>query len=233
MWRRPHVNRMQLQRIVIHPRACISQVLAIATIGASFALALAACTGMDTSRSDQPAPPSTAGSAPDSPPPGFATLVLEAANPRPISRDIAAPAGSVWYRMVQVEDPSPGSALEWYVRAEHLLAGHVYRVEMTVDKHYTYSVGSARADAEGVLAAHGILPRFADRFCVGAPAPPGPLTAGQHVAVGVKRDGSGAGPVSPIGPLTDPGRTLPCGGNGDGNFDYLLASSHEFTIGRP
>jgi hypothetical protein len=134
--------------------------------------------------------------------------------------------------MAAADEPGPSRVFEWYVQAQHLAPNLVFRVEITVDGHNVFSVGSARANRTGVLVAHGVLPRFADQYCVGtAPTPPLPLNGLHQVSVGVKRDGSGAGSASAAGPLTDPGRMLPCGGNGDGNFEYWLASPAPVGVG--
>jgi hypothetical protein len=102
---------------------------------------------------------------------------------------------------------------------------------MTVDDRATYSVGSGRTDENGTLTTHGTLERFADQFCVGEAATPQPI-AGSHVlAIGVKTDGSGPGAAGYGGPLTDPTRALPCGGNGDGVFEYWLVGADPIQVG--
>jgi pSer/pThr/pTyr-binding forkhead associated (FHA) protein len=106
-----------------------------------------------------------------------------------------------------------------------------FRVEITVDDHASYSVGSARADDNGVLTAHGALARFADQFCVGDPAPPQSISGNHVVAISVKSDGSGAGAAGRGGPLTDPTRALPCGGNGDNVFEYWLTTGDPIQLG--
>lgn len=62
---------------------------------------------------------------------------------------------------------------------------------------------------------------------------PQPISGHHTVAVSVKSDGSGAGAAGAGGPLTDPTRTLPCGGNGDGVFEYWLAGTDPIQIGDP
>ena len=117
------------------------------------------------------------------------------------------------------------------MRAHGLPPRLAFRIELTVDDHASYSVGSARADDNGALAAHGALTRFADQFCVGDPAPPQSVSGNHVVAVSVKSDGSGAGAAGRGGPLTDPTRALPCGGNGDNVFEYWLTSTRPIQIG--
>lgn len=168
---------------------------------------------------------------PDSPPPGFAMLMLAPAQPAPASAGTgaSAPAGSFWYLMTT----PPGEAsptLEWFVRAQHLVPNRAFRVELSVDGRSTYAVGSARADASGVLAAHGSLSRFADQYCVGQPSTPVALTGKHAVGVSIKADGSRPGDGSG-GDVMDPGRSLPCAGNGDGAFEYWLTGKSVIHLG--
>lgn len=187
------------------------------------AVALAGCTDSDTT-------PSRLGSqvystaVPDSPPPGFAMVMLAPTNPPPPTSGTgrSAPGGSFWYRMATPAD-APAPTLEWYVRAQHMSADRAYRVELTVDDRWRYSVGSTRTDGFGVFAAHGILKRFEDQYCVGQPTVPMPLATSHTLVVSVKADGSGRG-GGPAGGLMDPHRSLVCNGNGDGAFDYWLIS---------
>jgi hypothetical protein len=136
----------------------------------------------------------------------------------------------VWYHFGGPAG-APTGPLDWYVRAHHLLPDRIYRVEMTVDDHATYSVGRARSDDNGTFTVHGTLSRFADQFCVGDPAIPQPVSGEHLIGINVKRDGSGAGATTDGGPLTDPTRELPCGGNGDGVFDYWLVAPNVICIG--
>lgn len=189
-----------------------------------------ACNGADSGQG-RPASPPASGAVADDPPTGFATLVLTPASPLPASANPATPpAGTVWYR-VGTEESSPDPAFEWYVRVHGLQPRLAFRVELTVDDHASYSVGSAHADDNGVLTAHGALARFADQFCVGDPAPPQSISGTHIVAVSVKSDGSGAGTAGRGGPLTDPTQALPCGGNGDNVFEYWLITGDPIQIG--
>ena len=106
---------------------------------------------------------------PDVPPPGFATVVLTAANPLPISskRGATEPSGTVWYRLTDTPETGHSLAFEWYVRGRDLMPGRIYRIEVSVDDHATYSVGRGQSDSAGSLTAHGTLSRFADQYCVG------------------------------------------------------------------
>jgi len=192
---------------------------------------VAACAGTDTGHG-RPGSPGTSSAVADDPPPGFATLVLAPSDSRPGSSDRAAPAptGTVWYR-VGPQQSTLDPVLEWYVRADHLAPHRVFRIELTVDDRATYSVGSARADDAGMLTTHGTLVRFADQVCVGEPAAPQSIAGSHVVVVSVKSDGSGAGAAGYSGPLTDPTRALPCGGNGDGVFEYWLVGSDPIQLG--
>ena len=157
--------------------------------------------------------------------------MLAPADPLPASANPATPpGGTVWYHVGKGES-SPDPAFEWYVHAHGLPARIAFRIELTVDDHASYSVGSARADDTGALTAHGALARFADQFCVGDPAPPQPVSGNHVVVVSLKSDGSGAGAAGRGGPLTDPTRALPCGGNGDNVFEYWLATADPIQIG--
>ncbi len=194
------------------------------------ALGLTACTGSDAGQ--RPGSPSSTSAVPDDPPPGFATLVLAPADPRPPTRGEGqnAPTGAVWYR-AQAAGASSEVWFEWYVRAQRLHADLIYRIEATVDDRATYAIGSARSDDNGMLTAHGNLTRFADQYCVGEPVPPQPVAGPHTIRISVKRDGSGSGPAGFGGALTDPSRALPCRGNGDGVFDYWLVSPDVLRIG--
>src|SRR5579862_6453814 len=215
--RRPQLKIVLTSRIARVDRVALYAMFIAAPV-------LAYCTDSNVTPG-RPAVPGMSSAAPDVPPPGFAMLMLAPTDPPPplggVGRD--APSGTIWYRTVTV----PGGAdatFEWYVRAQHLTPNRAFRIELSVDDRATYSVGSGRADQNGALTAHGVLDRFADEYCVGQPAVPLPV-AGRHVlGVSVKADGSRAGGATSGGSLTDPERSLPCAGNGDGAFDYWLTS---------
>jgi hypothetical protein len=122
-------------------------------------------------------------------------------------------------------------SLEWYVRAQHLLPGRAYRVDLTVDGRDIYSVGHGRADGAGILTAHGVLVRFTDQYCISTPTEAQPLAGAHQIAFAVKSDGAGSGAASAGSPLTDPARELPCDGNGDGNFEYWLVTPRPILLG--
>jgi hypothetical protein len=140
------------------------------------------------------------------------------------------PTGSVWYRVIDAGATDYSATLEWYLRADHLRRNWVYRIELAVDSQLVYSIGSARTDGNGSMSNHGAITRLADRYCVAAPAPPQPFTTKLSIGLLVKSDGSGNGRVTARGPSIGH-LPLPCGGNGDDNFDYWLVSSGPLAIG--
>jgi hypothetical protein len=103
-----------------------------------------------------------------------------------------------------------------------------YRLELNVDDSLNYAAGSVMADENGRALGHGTLREFADRYCVGAVSTPPIDLSGEHtVAVRLKRDGSSPGESSAESSVSGPAsRPLPCTGNSDGRFDYIL---HERT----
>lgn len=147
-------------------------------------------------------------------PAGFDSLTLVASR----GGDAQTAAGGVFYY-----SPS-GDSFEWYLRAEQLDPGVRYRLELNVDDSLNYAAGSVMADETGRALGHGELQEFADRYCVGAVSTPPMALAGEHaVAVRLKRDGSSPGESSAESSVTGPAsRPLPCTGNGDGRFDYVL-----------
>ncbi len=180
------------------------------------AILLAGC-GPGEAPSVRDAALDTTADVPDARPAGFHGVDLIPAPDGPDGPAGApAPAGSFWFHL------SDGRTLEWFVRARHLTGGLAYRVELIVDGRARYSVASLRSDAAGTLVGHGVLDAFADRVCVGAEAePPQPLGAAHEIGVAIKLDGSpssrGAG-----GLPTAAASALPCTGNGDGRWSYIL-----------
>jgi hypothetical protein len=168
---------------------------------------------------------------PSEPPPGFATIRLippaHSALRGNSSND--TPAGSVWYRVIDAGATDYSATFEWYLKGDHLRRNWVYRIELAVDSQPIYSIGSAHTDGNGSMTNHGAITRLADRYCVGAPAPPQPFTTKLLISMRVKSDGSGSGPVTARGPSIGH-LPLPCNGNGDSNFEYWLVSSGPFSI---
>ena len=186
------------------------------------AAGLAACSPADGNH----VPSSFSAAVPDQPPPGFAAIDLILAPHAPVAAgsETSGPSGAVWYRAIDATSKDYGATLEWYVRAQHLRANWVYRIELGVGNDIVYSIASARTDANGSLANHGALTRLADQYCVGTTAPPQPFAANLVLDFSVKADGSGSGPVAMSGPFIGETKSLPCGGNGDGAFDVWLVS---------
>ena len=193
---------------------------------ASFALALptivllAACGGSDTPP-DHTADTAAAVAVPDTLPAGFSGLdLLPAAS---VSDPSASPPGSFWFRLAD-------GALEWYVRAQQLAPGRAYRLELTTDGQERYAVASLRADASGAIAGHGVLTELADQVCVGGEAnAPRELAQAQVLRVAIKTDGSSPS-ASGTSSLTSPGNRLPCAGNGDNRWDYVLLGRRDVAL---
>ena len=124
--------------------------------------------------------------------------------------------GTVWYTPV-------GEELEFELRAEGLEPGKKYLLELQVDQAI-YTIASRAADEDAELAVDTTLTRFAEGVCVGPNYdPPMPL-AGQHaIRFWVKKDGNPpSGTAAEHAPQVEAGRELPCSGNGDGDYGYVL-----------
>ncbi|HET7549758.1 MAG TPA: glycosyltransferase [Gemmatimonadaceae bacterium] len=160
-------------------------------------------------------------------PAGFDSLVLVASNQAASAPDAQSGPGGIFYY-----SPS-GDSFEWYLSAQALEPGVRYRLELNVDDSLNYAAGSVMADENGRVLGHGDLHTFLDRYCVGAVGTPPVALSGEHtVGVRLKRDGSSPGESSAESSVTGPAsRPLPCAGNGDGRFDYVLheQKSVEFT----
>ncbi len=128
--------------------------------------------------------------------------------------------GVFWY--------SPaGRTFDWFVRAQHLGPGRVYRLLLNVDGK-TYAVASLLADASGLLRGYGSLDAFRERICVSKQEydDPIPLEGTHEIGVWIKDDGakvSGRGDASGVPTQPSGGsKKLPCAGNGDGSYDLRL-----------
>ncbi|MBX6331193.1 MAG: hypothetical protein IRY91_05040 [Gemmatimonadaceae bacterium] len=193
---------------------------------ASLALTLAAVMLLAACGTDDTPPGSATDTAaavvvPDTLSPGFSRLdLLPAAS---VSDPSVPPPGSFWFRL-------DDGALEWYVRARQLTPARAYRVELATDGQERYAVASLRADASGAIAGHGVLTEFADQVCVGGEAnAPRALAQVQVLRVAIKTDGSSPS-ASGTSPLTAPGNHLPCAGNGDNRWDYVLFGRHDVAL---
>jgi hypothetical protein len=185
------------------------------SVVAVFALFAAGCGSGDT-RSTSGGPDvglDAAMAVPATRPSGFTAVMLVPAEQA--SAGQATPSGEFWYS-------TSNGALEWYLRAQHLAGNRMYRVEITTDESARYAIASVRADASGSIAAHGVLGSFTNRVCVGDDASrPQFLNEAREFRVALKDDGSRA--TSPS--ITAPGGDLPCVGNGDGKWDYVLVQN--------
>lgn len=122
-------------------------------------------------------------------------------------------------------------ALALTLHAQGLAPGRRYAIELKVDD-VAYTIASRAADAQGALALDTTLTQFADGVCVGANwRPPRGVTARVHLGFGIKNDGS---PPSGTMPATTSeargGADLPCAGNGDGNFRYVLYEARPMVL---
>lgn len=151
---------------------------------------------------------------------GYSTLQLDASNTR--LRD--KPAGTFSYLVVD-------GAIDWYAFATHLRPGRAYRILLTAADGKEYAIASRRSGADGSLGAHGVETALMNRQCVGAEDPSRrPLESAKLLRVAVKSDGSARGASG--NDLLGSRSALPCGGNGDGVFDYVLQSADSIRLTR-
>jgi hypothetical protein len=181
----------------------------------ALAIAVAACGNNDAVGDDaaQPAMPATFA--------GFDSAALASAN----ARDVAGPAGTFHYRMVS-------GSLDWYAVGHAFAAGRAYRVVITAGDGREYAVASRKAGGDGSFAAHGVETMLMNRQCVGTEDPSQRDLAGaMPLSVAIKQDGSPPGSSS-RGELLGSRSALPCNGNGDGVFDYVLRTSKPLPLPR-
>jgi hypothetical protein len=143
------------------------------------------------------------------------TLAQKDAAFRPVPRAAGGATGVVWYA-------HSGPALQFTLRAYGLQPLRRYLLEIQADDAI-YSVASYSSDARGELALDTALTKFQEGACVGANYDAPRSVQGPHrVKFWIKRDGN---PTSGVSPSVKPGTlgaALPCHGNGDGNYDYML-----------
>ena len=143
------------------------------------------------------------------------TLAQKDAAFKPIPRAAGGATGVVWYA-------HSGPALRFTLRALGLQPAHRYLLEIQVDDAI-YSVSSHESDAHGEIAIDTALTQFAEGVCVGANYDAPRAVLGEHrVKFWIKRDGNPASGVSPSVKAGAPGAALPCNGNGDGDYAYML-----------
>ena len=151
---------------------------------------------------------------------GYKTIPLAALEPRP-----DGPArGTFSYMIVD-------GAIDWYLFATHVSPGRAYRVVFSAADGEEYAIASERAGRDGSLGVHGVETALMNRQCVGAEDPSRrPLETARSLHIALKSDGSahGASGNDMLGSRS----ALPCGGNGDGDFTYVLTSADSILLGR-
>ena len=149
---------------------------------------------------------------------GYSTIQLEGSNPRSRGK----PTGTFSYLLVD-------GAIDWYVFATHLSPERAYRVIFISSDGKEYAIASRRTGGDGSLGAHGVETALMNRQCVGAEDPSRrPLESAGSLHVAVKSDGSARGASG--NDLLGSRSALPCGGNGDGVFDYVLRSPDSVSV---
>ena len=151
---------------------------------------------------------------------GYSTIPLVALEAKP-----NGPArGTFRYMMID-------GAIDWYLFAEHVSPGRAYRVVLSTADGKEYAVASRRADPDGSLGVHGVETALMNRQCVGAEDPSRrPLETARALHVALKSDGSARGASG--NDMLGSRSALPCGGNGDGDFTYVLTSAESILVGR-
>jgi hypothetical protein len=143
-------------------------------------------------------------------------LVQKDASFQPIPADKGGATGRVWYT------PS-GRAFSFELEAAGLKPHRRYLIEVEVDRT-VYVLASRAANRRGDLAVDTTLTSFAEGVCVGPNYdPPEPLAGPHAIRFWVKADGtppSGA-ERHPVPGLAQE-QELPCSGNGDGDYGYVL-----------
>jgi hypothetical protein len=151
---------------------------------------------------------------------GYSTIPLGGADARAPS----AATGTFSYLVVD-------GAINWYVFASHLEPSRAYRVVLTAADGKEYAVASRRSDEEGTLGVHGVETALMNRQCVGNEDPSRrALASAGSLSVAVKSDGSARGASG--NDMLGSRSVLPCGGNGDGNFEYVLQSAVSVSLAR-
>jgi hypothetical protein len=136
----------------------------------------------------------------------------------------SAPTGTFSYLVVD-------GAISWYMFASHLSPARAYRVVLTSADGKEYAVASRHADDEGTLGMHGVETVLMNRQCVGSEDPSRrAIESVGSLRVALKSDGSARGTSS--NDLLGSRSALPCGGNGDGNFAYVLRSADSLQVAR-
>lgn len=124
--------------------------------------------------------------------------------------------GSVWYH-------ANGPALAFQLLGSGLRPHRRYLLELSVDGT-VYTVASHSASANGELSIDSTITVFGEGACVGDNYDPPRSVHGEHeIKFWLKNDGN---PVSGTMPgrrsSSAAGSSLPCHGNGDGDYSYVL-----------
>lgn len=124
--------------------------------------------------------------------------------------------GSVWYH-------PGGSALTFQFRAAGLRPNRRYLLELSVDGTI-YTVASHPATASGELSVDSTITAFEEGACVGDNYDPPRSMHGPHeIKFWLKNDGNPvSGTMHGQRSSSADGSSLPCHGNGDGDFQYVL-----------
>jgi hypothetical protein len=149
---------------------------------------------------------------------GYSTIELAASE----GRAQGTPTGTFSYMIVD-------GAIDWYVFGSNLAPSRAYRIVLTASDGKEYAVASRRSDASGTLGAHGVETALMNRQCVGSEDPSRrTLESARTLSVALKNDGSPSG--ASANDLVGSRSALPCGGNGDGRFDYVLQATDVVTV---
>lgn len=124
--------------------------------------------------------------------------------------------GSVWYR-------SRGPALTFQLLASGLRPHRRYLLELSVDGTI-YTVASHAASGSGELSVDSTITMFEEGACVGDNYDPPRSVHGEHeIKFWLKNDGNPvSGTMAGRRPSAATGSSLPCHGNGDGDYSYVL-----------
>jgi hypothetical protein len=143
------------------------------------------------------------------------TLSQKDAAFRRVPRAAGGATGVVWYA-------HSGPTLQFNLRALGLQPLHRYLLEIQADDAI-YSVASYLSDARGEIAIDTALSQFQEGTCVGANFDvPKPVAGAHSVKFWIKRDGNPKSGTSPSVKANAPGAALPCHGNGDNDYTYML-----------
>jgi hypothetical protein len=135
---------------------------------------------------------------------------------QPIPPRPGAPTGAVTYLPT-------GDRFSFRLEASGLVPRRHYELDLTVDG-VTYTMASRAASDRGTLAIDTTLTQFAEGACVGANYHQPLAVRGRHrIKFAVKNDGSpSSGTARTHTPGIAAGGDLPCAGNGDENYAYVL-----------